>query len=184
MLLPLVVLAIGAIIAGKLGFNLFVGDGREQFWRESILVLPTHGSLAAAEYVPEWVSFLPFLMALAGIAAAYLAYIYRPGIPAVLARRFRVLYLFLLNKWYFDEVYDFVFVRGAMLIGFGLWKGGDGAIIDGLGPDGLAATTERASVGASRLQTGYVFHYAFAMLIGVVLLVSWYLSWYVFFQAR
>jgi NADH-quinone oxidoreductase subunit L len=180
MILPLVVLAAGATVAGFIGFDLFVGEGREQFWRESILVLPNHGSLEGAHHVPAWVSYLPLLVALAGIAVAYLAYIYRPGIPAAAAQRFRGLYLFLLNKWYFDELYDFVFVRGAMLVGFGLWKGGDGAVIDGLGPDGLAATTQQASVGTSRLQTGYVFHYAFAMLIGVVLLVSWYLAFQVF----
>jgi len=175
MLLPLVVLAIGAVVAGFLGFHDFVGEGREEFWRESILVLPTHGSLAAAENVPDWVSYLPSLMGLAGIAVAWLAYIWRPGIPAIVARRFRPIYLLFLNKWYFDELYDFIFVRGALLVGFGLWKGGDGLLIDGLGPDGLATTTERASVATSRLQTGYVYHYAFAMLIGVVLLVSWYL---------
>jgi len=180
MILPLVVLAAGAVAAGFLGFDLFVGEGREQFWRESILVLPEHGSLEGAHHVPTWVSYLPLLVALAGIAVAYLAYIYRPGIPAVAAERFRALYLFLLNKWYFDELYDFIFVRGAMLVGFGLWKGGDGAVIDGLGPDGLAATTQRASVGTSRLQTGYVYHYAFAMLVGVVILVSWYLAFQVF----
>jgi NADH-quinone oxidoreductase subunit L len=114
-------------------------------------------------------------MGLAGIAVAWLAYIWRPEIPAATARAFRPIYLLFLNKWYFDELYDFVFVRGAMLVGFGLWKGGDGMLIDGLGPDGLAATTTRASVATSRLQTGYVYHYAFAMLIGVVLLISWYL---------
>jgi NADH-quinone oxidoreductase subunit L len=96
------------------------------------------------------------------------------------AERFRPLYLFLLNKWYFDELYDFIFVRGAFLVGYGLWKGGDGLLIDGLGPDGIAATTQRAAVGTSRLQTGYVYHYAFAMLIGVVILVSWYLAFQVF----
>ena len=180
MILPLIVLAAGALVAGFLGFDLFVGEGREQFWRESIVVLKVHDSVEAAHHVPAWVSYLPLLMALSGIAVAYLCYIYRPGIPAVAAQRFRGLYLFLLNKWYFDQVYDFVFVRGAMLVGFGLWKGGDGAVIDGLGPDGLAATTQRASVGTSRLQTGYVYHYAFAMLIGVVLLVSWYLGFQAF----
>jgi len=180
MLLPLVVLAMGAVAAGFLGFDLFVGEGREQFWRDSILVLPEHASLEAAHHVPIWVSYLPLLVALAGIGAAYLAYIRQPAIPALAAERFRPLYRFLLNKWYFDELYDFIFVRGAFLVGYGLWKGGDGLLIDGLGPDGLAATTLRASVGTSRLQTGYVYHYAFAMLIGVVILVSWYLAFQVF----
>ncbi|HTZ81260.1 MAG TPA: NADH-quinone oxidoreductase subunit L [Stellaceae bacterium] len=180
MILPLVVLAIGAVFAGMIGEHSFVGAGREAFWRDSILVLPQHNTIEAAEHIPGFISVLPLLMGLTGIAVAWLSYIYRPGIPAAAARAFRPVYLFLLNKWYFDELYDFIFVRGALLVGFGLWKGGDGAVIDGLGPDGLAATTRRASVGTSRLQTGYVYHYAFAMLIGVVLLVTWYLA----FQVR
>ena len=80
-----------------------------------------------------------------------------------------------LNKWYFDELYDAIFVRPAFAIGRGLWKGGDGALIDGVGPDGVAAATLRIARGAVRLQTGYIFHYAFAMLIGVLILVTWYL---------
>jgi NADH-quinone oxidoreductase subunit L len=113
-------------------------------------------------------------MAVLGIGAAWACYIRQPGLPAMAARRFRPLYLFLLNKWYFDELYDALFVRPAMALGRGLWKKGDGSVIDGLGPDGLAATTVRLAVRASRLQTGYVYHYAFVMLIGVVAFVSWY----------
>ena len=111
----------------------------------------------------------------AKIAVAYFCYLMRPGIPPALALRFRALYLFLLNKWYFDELYDRLFVKSAFSLGDGLWKTGDGMIIDGLGPDGIAATTRELAREASRLQTGYVYHYAFAMLIGVVALVTWYL---------
>lgn len=175
MLWPLYVLAAGAVVAGKLGYDHFVGEGRERFWGDSILVLPDHASLEAAHHVPFWVSTLPFLLAILGIAAAWVAYVARPELPAALARRFRAVYLFLLNKWYFDELYDALFVRPAMALGRGLWKQGDGAVIDGLGPDGLAATTVRLAVRASRLQTGYVYHYAFVMLIGVVVFVTWYL---------
>jgi NADH-quinone oxidoreductase subunit L len=175
MLVPLYVLAAGAILAGKLAYNLFVGEGREGFWRESILVLPDHNSLEAAHHAPAWVGYLPLAMGLLGIAVAWLAYIWRPEIPRIAAARFRALYLFLLNKWYFDELYDALFVRPAMALGFDLWKKGDGAVIDGLGPDGVSALTARLSVRASRLQTGYLYHYAFVMLIGVVVLVSWYL---------
>jgi NADH-quinone oxidoreductase subunit L len=106
---------------------------------------------------------------------AWVAYIWKPGLPAWTARTFRPIYLLFLNKWYFDEIYDFFIVQPLLWLGYGLWKKGDGAVIDGLGPDGLAATTRRISIGASRLQTGYLYHYAFAMLIGVVVLVSWYL---------
>jgi NADH-quinone oxidoreductase subunit L len=98
-----------------------------------------------------------------------------PAIPARLALQYRVIYLFLLNKWYFDELYDRVFVKSAFSLGEGLWKTGDGAVIDGFGPDGIAAATRELAREASRLQTGYVYHYAFAMLIGVVALVTWYL---------
>jgi NADH-quinone oxidoreductase subunit L len=175
MILPLVVLAAGAMVAGYLGYNDFVGEGREGFWRESILVLPDHASLEAAHHAPSWVGLLPFIVGMLGIAAAWIAYIWRPEIPALVARAFRPVYLFLLNKWYFDELYDWLIVRPAMALGFEFWKKGDGAVIDGLGPDGLAATTTRLSIRASLLQTGYLYHYAFVMLIGVVLLVSWYL---------
>ncbi len=86
----------------------------------------------------------------------------------------RPVYLFVLNKWYFDELYDWAFVRPAHYLGRGLWKSGDGAVIDGVGPDGLAAAALSLARRAGRLQSGYLYHYAFAMLIGVVFLVTWY----------
>ena len=175
MLWPLAVLALGAVCAGFLGFNYFVGEYHAEFWRESIVVLPSHDPLAHLEELPFWVGKLPLAVGLFGIFMAWVAYIWQPGLPAWTARAFRPLYLLFLNKWYFDEIYDFLIVRPLMAIGYGLWKKGDGGVIDGMGPDGLAATTRRLSVGASRLQTGYLYHYAFAMLIGVVVLVSWYL---------
>jgi NADH-quinone oxidoreductase subunit L len=175
MLGPLVVLAIGAVFAGMVGYDWFVGEGRAEFWRESILVLPEHDTVGEAHHLSWIVGVLPLIAGLAGIATAYLCYMFRPELPREISARFRGLYLFLLNKWYFDELYDRLFVRSAWGLGYAFWKGGDGAIIDGLGPDGVAAMTRIASVRTSRLQTGYVYHYAFAMLIGVVLLVSWYL---------
>jgi len=175
MLWPLVVLAFGAVFVGWLAKDFFVGEESAGFWRDSILVLPQHDALKAAEDVPLWVAKLPLLVALAGIAVAWVAYCWRPGIPAFFVRYARPLYLLLLNKWYFDEIYHALIVRPAMALGFDLWKKGDGAVIDGLGPDGIATTARGIAVWASRLQTGYLYHYAFAMLIGVVVLVSWYL---------
>ncbi|HRD78510.1 MAG TPA: NADH-quinone oxidoreductase subunit L, partial [Hyphomicrobiaceae bacterium] len=96
-------------------------------------------------------------------------------LPAATARAFRPLYLFFLNKWYFDELYDRLFVRPAHAIGRVLWRTGDGKIIDGLGPDGIAARVLDAARGAVRLQTGYVYHYAFAMLIGIAALITWFM---------
>jgi NADH-quinone oxidoreductase subunit L len=175
MLIPLLVLAAGAVFAGALGYSLFVGEGMEHFWRESLLVLPENNSIEAAHHAPFWVKAAPLVVGLAGIGIAYLFYIAQPALPGMVAARFRGIYLFLLNKWYFDELYDAIFVRPAVFIGRGLWKSGDGALIDGVGPDGIAAATLDLARRASRLQSGYVYHYAFAMLIGVVLLVSWYL---------
>jgi NADH-quinone oxidoreductase subunit L len=173
MLIPLYVLAAGAVCAGFLFFDWFVGEGRAEFWREAILVLPDHDTLEGAHHAPLLVKLAPTIAGVLGIALAYYAYMFRPALPAMVAARFRGLYLFLLNKWYFDELYDRIFVRPAFYLGYGLWKGGDGKVIDGLGPDGLAAITQALARRISRLQTGYLYHYAFAILIGVVAIVSW-----------
>jgi NADH-quinone oxidoreductase subunit L len=175
MRVPLLVLALGAAFAGYIAYNSFVGDERASFWKSSILVLPEHASLAEAEHVPLVIAYLPLFAGILGIATAYLFYMVDRGIPARLAARFRALYLFLLNRWYFDELYDRLFVRTAFVLGDGLWKSGDGAVIDGLGPDGVAAVTRDLARQASRLQTGYLYHYAFAMMIGLVAFVTWYL---------
>ena len=175
MLIPLIVLAIGATFFGFLGFKFFVGEERAGFWKGSILVLPQYDSLAIAEGVPLLVRYMPLVFALIGIAIAYAFYIADPRLPVRLASQFRALYLFLLNKWYFDELYDWIFVRTSFVLGDGLWKSGDGAVIDGLGPDGVASVTRDLARQASRLQTGYLYHYAFAMMIGLVAIVTWYL---------
>ena len=152
MTLPLVALAIGAI-----------------------LVLGGNDAIEAAHQVPLWVKLLPLGMGAGGIALAWIMYVRMPAIPALLATRLRPLYLFLLNKWYFDELYDWAFVRPAHYLGRGLWKSGDGAVIDGVGPDGVAAVALVLARRASRLQTGYLYHYAFAMMIGVAGLITWYI---------
>ena len=175
MLIPLAVLAAGAIFSGWLGYNAFVGDGHQEFWGNSIFVLGGHNALANSHHVPIWVKGLPIVIAVTGIALAYLMYMARPGIPAWFAARFRWVHLFLYNKWYFDELYDWLFVRPAHWIGRGLWKEGDGTLIDGVGPDGIAAVAKSFARRASALQSGYVYHYAFAMLIGVAAIVTWFL---------
>lgn len=175
MTIPLIALALGAVVAGLVGVEAFVGEGREAFWGEAIAVLPAHDSIAAAHHeLPSWVKYLPLVMAVGGIALAWIMYIRWPALPALIAGRLRPLYLFLLNKWYFDELYDWLFVRPAHYLGRSLWKSGDGAVIDGVGPDGVAAATLDFARRAGRLQSGYLYHYAFAMLIGVAGLITWY----------
>jgi len=175
MLVPLIVLALGAIFAGYVGYHAFVGDGMEGFWRHSIVMLAEENVIEAAHHVPGWVPLAPTVVAAVGIAAAWLAYMAMPGLPGAIAGQARGIYLFLLNKWYFDELYDRVFIKPALYVGRGLWQAGDGALIDGFGPDGVAAATRNLAARAGRLQSGYVYHYAFAMMIGAVALVSWYL---------
>jgi NADH-quinone oxidoreductase subunit L len=175
MLAPLIFLALGAIFAGGIAAAFFVGDERAAFWGSSILVLAEHDPLEGIDHIPAIISLLPLIAAASGIAVAYLFYMFRPDWPALVAQRFRPIYLFLLNKWYFDELYDRLFVRPAFELGRGLWKQGDGAVIDGIGPDGIAARTIDLAVRAGRLQSGYVYHYAFAILIGAVIMVSWFL---------
>jgi NADH-quinone oxidoreductase subunit L len=175
MTLPMSVLAVGAVFSGWLLVGLFTGDGHAAFWGASIFVAEGHDALANAHHVPVWVAYLPIGVAIGGIALAWVFYIAAPGLPGALAARFQRLYQFLLNKWYFDELYDRLFVNPAKRIGRSLWLGGDGSLIDGVGPDGIAAATLDLARRAARLQSGYVYHYAFAMLIGVAALVTLYL---------
>jgi NADH-quinone oxidoreductase subunit L len=175
MTVPLGFLALGAVFAGWLGFDLFVGSGMKSFWGEAIFVLDSHTALKEAHGVPLWVKIGPVVMGGIGIALAYWFYMFNPKIPAALAQRFSHLYRFLLNKWYFDELYDRVLVQPSKNLGKSLWKDGDGTLIDGLGPDGIAGAIRYLAQRASALQSGYIFHYAFAMLIGVAILVSLYL---------
>jgi NADH-quinone oxidoreductase subunit L len=173
MLVPLAVLAIGATVAGA-ATPFFVGEPHAEFWGKAIYNGEHNHILHAIHELPDWVSWAPTIAMAAGFAIAYLYYIAVPSLPEATARAFRPLYIFLLNKWYFDELYDAIFVRPAFWLGNFLWKVGDIKIINGL-IDGTAASVLGVTNRAVRLQTGYVYHYAFAMLIGVALLVSWFM---------
>ena len=176
MTLPLVPLALGAIFAGWMGYDLFVGHHWQDFWGSSIFILPSHGAMEAAHHVPTWVKLLPIGLASAGVVGAYIAYVRLPWLPISIAERAGALYRFLFNKWYFDELYDRIFVGPAVRIGRLLWVRGDKGVIDHYGPDGLSSLVARLSGRLVQIQTGYVYHYAFAMMIGVVVLLTWYFS--------
>jgi NADH-quinone oxidoreductase subunit L len=175
MLAPLAVLALGAAFAGMAFRYLFIGGGYESFWRQSLFLGPDNHLLEDMEHVSALVSLSPTLFMLAGFAVAYQMYVVDRTAPQRLAAEFPALYRFLLNKWYFDELYDFLFVRPAFALGRLFWKGGDGAIIDGFGPNGVSARVLDVARNSVRLQTGYVYHYAFAMLLGAAALTTWYL---------
>ncbi|WBU63177.1 NADH-quinone oxidoreductase subunit L [Paracoccus aerodenitrificans] len=139
----------------------------------AIYMHPDNHVLHDAHYAPKWVKVSPFIAMLIGLFTAWMMYIRYPEAPAKLAATQRPLYEFLLNKWYFDEIYDRVFVRPARWLGCSLWQGGDGRVIDGA-INGLAmGLIPRLTRFAGRLQSGYLFHYAFAMVLGILALLVW-----------
>jgi NADH-quinone oxidoreductase subunit L len=173
MLIPIGVLAIGSIASGFPFKELFAGSGVDEFFRESVKMNPH--IIENMEHMPAWLAPLPTLMMAGGALVSYIFYISRPYIPEELAEQQPMLYQFLLNKWYFDELYDLIFVRPAKWIGYQLWKKGDGYIIDGFGPDGVSARVLDITRNVVKIQTGYLYHYAFAMLIGVAGLITWFM---------
>ena len=173
MLVPLYVLAAGALVAGLIWDGAFYGEANGEFWRQALVAGEHAHILEAMHHAPFWVVWSPTVMMLIGAVVAAYFYLVDPSLPHRLAVRNDWLYRFLLNKWYFDELYDLVFVRGAKWVGRVLWKGGDGYIIDGFGPDGVSARVIDVTNRVVRLQSGYLYHYAFAMLIGAAVLITW-----------
>jgi NADH-quinone oxidoreductase subunit L len=155
-LIPLAVLALGSLVAGFAAKEWFIGHSYDAFWKGALATAPDNKVLEEMHHVPLWVALSPSVMMALGFALAYAMYIRDPRRPARLAAEHPVLYRFLLNKWYFDELYDLVFVR--------------------LGPDGISARVIDVTRGVVRLQSGYVYHYAFVMLIGVAILITWYMT--------
>jgi NADH-quinone oxidoreductase subunit L len=173
MLIPIGVLAAGSLLAGFPFKELFAGHGVEEFFRDSLKMNPH--IIDEMHHIPESIAFLPTVMMALGFLVSWLFYIRRPYLPVELAKQQPLLYQFLLNKWYFDELYDLIFVRPTKWIGRLLWKVGDGYIIDGFGPDGVSARVLDVTQNVVKLQTGYLYHYAFAMLIGVAGLITWFM---------
>lgn len=193
MLLPLVILSLGALFAGYVFHGGFVGSAhapghvndvhntsnyvsiwdKEHFWGESIKVLPENDTVEAAHHVPVWVKKLPIGVAGFGIFLAYLFYMWREGMAAKFAAAFKPFHQLFFNKWYFDELYERVFVQRAKRWGSFFWKQGDGAVIDRMGPDGVSSLSRRIGGCLSLFQSGYMFQYAFIMLVGLLGLITW-----------
>jgi NADH-quinone oxidoreductase subunit L len=216
MILPLVVLAIGALFSGALLYGGFAGLphhneatahqevkeiekevvkatedqlekvkpaeaeaiheavwNKDQFFGKSIFVLPENDSVAKAHDVEQWVKLLPIIIGGAGIILGYICYLFFPSIPSAVVRLFKPLHILFFRKWFFDEIYHALFVVPSKAFGTLFWKRGDGQVIDGLGPNGMAAVSQKISSLLSKFQSGFVFHYAFVMMIGLLALVSW-----------
>lgn len=175
MLIPLYVLGTGAAFSGLVGYAWFVGHDWQSFWGQAIALKATEEVLHHAHEVPVWVKLAPLAFALVGIALAYYFYIVRTELPGRLVKAFPGAHAFLFNKWYFDELYDAIFVKPSLAIGRFLWKKGDGATIDRLGPDNVAARAQDMAGMLMRFQSGYLYHYAFVMLVGVAGLVTYFM---------
>lgn len=204
MLGPLFVLATGAILAGFIFYTPFVGGheapvavhaeapaheeaaaaaekhaeeqgtwNRQGFWGAAIMVQEKNDTIAAAHHVPKWVKFLPLVMGVSGILLAYLFYLWRPGLPARIVGMFHGVHRLFFNKWFFDEIYRALFVENTFRLGRVFWKS-DKKLIDGLGPDGSAKISQKFAGVLSRFQTGFIYQYAFVMMIAVVALLGWF----------
>jgi NADH-quinone oxidoreductase subunit L len=171
MLVPLIVLATGAVVAGYLLDGWFIGAGWHAFWNGSIYNGAHNDVLARIEEVPIWVEYIPLVVGLAGIAVAFVMYILNPLLPVRLSESFSGLYRFVFNKWYFDELFDAILVQPSIRLARIFWQTGDATIIDGV-PNGLAELTVDGSRQAVKIQTGSLAVYAFVMLIGVVVLIG------------
>ncbi|MBX2834159.1 MAG: NADH-quinone oxidoreductase subunit L [Micavibrio sp.] len=222
MILPLVVLACGALFAGKVFYQGFVGSSshhgddhavvaehdeahgvhedvdhsetseeshetlayavnmdhpslsKEVFWKESIVVLPENDTVEAAHNVPKWVKYTPLAAGVSGIILAYIAYMFVTGLPAFVKSIFRPIHTLFFRKWFFDEIYNALFVRTSLMLGVLFWRKGDQGIIDRYGPDGIARISSKAGSSIGRFQSGFVYQYAFVMVIAVVAILSWF----------
>ena len=203
MLIPLAVLSLGAIFSGMIWYKSFFGDhysvnkffGIQEAISHShdisddagrsndnlavdvpigaIYMAPNNHILDEAHHVPKWVKLSPFVAMIIGFLLSYIFYIWRTDMPRKLAQNQRYLYSFLLNKWYFDEIYEILFVRSARFLGRFLWKKGDGQTIDGFINNFSMVFIPLLTKLAGRAQSGYIFTYAFAMVLGIVVLITW-----------
>ena len=178
MLLPLFILAFGALFSGWFFYENFVGHHWHEFWGHSIYIAETNKAMKLAHYVPKWVKYLPVFLAVLGILCAYVFYLLIPSLPSIISKTFSPLYNLFFNKWYFDEIYDYLFVKSFVKIGIVFWKKGDENTIDRYGPNGVSKLVKNISSKSIIIQSGFIYHYAFAMLIGLVVLLTWLLMDY------
>lgn len=176
MILPMSLLFVGAVASGYFGYDLFIGEESSKFWAASLFTLPNHAeTLAHAHHIPEHLKILPIVLGGAGIVLGFICYLFLPRIPAWTAKTFAPLYKFSFNKWYIDELYEFLFIRPGYRLAKFLWRGIDVNVIDRLGPNGSAWLMRGFAKILGRGQTGYVYHYAFVMIAALAGLLGWIL---------
>ena len=174
MLLPLFILAFGAVFSGWFFKDMFVGFNWDYFWSNSIFILTGNDAIYKAHSVPKWVKLLPIVLAIIGISIATVFYVLIPDLPSRVSKAFRVLYALFYNKWYFDEFINFIIVKPVLRLGKIFWKWGDGFIIDGLINRLALNLIPTFTNFYAKLQSGFLFHYAFAMIIGITFFITWF----------
>jgi len=174
MLFPLVALSILTVFSGIYFVDYFMSHDYQYLWQTSIYLSENNHVIESIHYVPKWVKYSPLVMMILGLITAIIFYLFYPKIPKFLSIKFNPLYKFLLNKWYFDELYELIFVRNVSRFGNFLSNFGDKRVIDGFGPDGVSSRVMDIAKQVSRIQTGYIYHYAFAMLIGLMLFITYF----------
>jgi NADH-quinone oxidoreductase subunit L len=176
MLVPIALLALGAVFAGQIFHAIFIDPERApEYWRGSVAF---SGHLAeGAEHTSLWVKWSPTIEMLIGLAIAWNNYIRRPEAPLAFVKQFPAIYNFVSNKWYFDELYDFLFVRPSLWLGRLFWKGGDEGTIDRFGPHGAAYAVGIGNRVTTRFQSGYLYSYALVMLLGLIGAATWAIWW-------
>jgi NADH-quinone oxidoreductase subunit L len=173
MTIPLFLLATGSVITGYIGYHyLGVVEYESPFWSGVLHTLSQHNTLDAVHHVPEWVALAPLIAGLTGILIAYTMYMFNPTLPQFIYHRTQRLYNILLNKWYFDEFYDLILVRFSKRLGKFCWRKADMVFIDGM-PNGMASLSALMARAISIVQSGFIYHYAFAMLFGLLCILSW-----------
>jgi len=179
MLVPICLLAVGAMFAGFVFAPYFIGENAHAFWGHAIFTAPHNEVMHEAHHIKElWVKLAPLAVTLLGMALAWYYYVARPNLPKKMASNDGPIYNFLYHKWYFDEIYQATFVKLTKLLGDLFWKIIDVKIIDGLGPNGVAWSAIASAKKLVKTQSGYVYHYAFAMFLGIAGLLTWaVISW-------
>lgn len=175
MTIPLTVLAFGAIFSGMFFAKVLgIVDADLSFWNDSVAMFSEFNVLEAAHHVPKWAKSLPLVLGLGGLALAFIGYVLLPSLPSVIVNLFKPIYIFLFNKWFIDELYNAVFVVPTKKIGSFFWKAIDMNVIDRFGPNGAAWVSMRSSGIVSKIQSGYIYIYAFVMLFGLLGAISWF----------
>ena len=176
MILPLIILAFFSIFSGFFFSDFFFGIKSTQFWGDSLINIATTEKLTQLNEIPLLIKKIPTIMMISGIITAVVLFKYLKFIKDFFKNKFYFIFKFLKNKWFIDELYNFIFVSPIRFIGKGLWRSIDQEFIDNIGPNGISKIINKLGVYVSSLQSGYLYHYALTIIIGLTIFISIYFN--------